>query len=286
MLKAMKSRVWFCTPIALWAFSVPQPAGADTQFRARQMTRTDVPADKGQCDIRLQIDAEAEVSVRGDLVHIRTISGRDGRDDGSECNVPLPARDVQGFRFEVADGRGEIRLLSPPSRRSGYQAVVYIRDSAAGEGRYHFRLSWIRTGGGVFPGDLRDDFPGRRRDDDFSQSRGGLAWNNTIHYSGRGRGSSVLSGYGSQSLSDASVDIDRGGKILVTFRTDSGRPLNLTGYVIASEGDTLRADVATDDAARLRGSMYLARDARGEVYRITLEATDGQSRLHLDWSRR
>ena len=75
-----------------------------------------------QCDIRLQIDAEAEVSVRGDLVHIRTISGRDGRDD-SEFNVPLPARDVQGFRFEVADGRGEIRLLSPPSRRSGYQAV-------------------------------------------------------------------------------------------------------------------------------------------------------------------
>ena len=75
------------------------------------MTRMDVPADKGQCDIRLQIDAEAEVSVRGDLVHIRTISGRDGRDDGSESNAPLPARDVQRFRFEVADGRDEIRCF-------------------------------------------------------------------------------------------------------------------------------------------------------------------------------
>ena len=83
----------------------------------------DVPADKGRCDIRLQIDAEAEVSARGDLVHSRTISGRDGRDDGSESNAP-PARDVHGFRFEVTDGRGGIRLLSPPSRRSGYQAVV------------------------------------------------------------------------------------------------------------------------------------------------------------------
>ena len=85
------------------------------------MTRMDVPADKGQCDIRLQIDAEAEVYVRGDPVHIRTISGRDGRDDGSESNAPVPERDVEGFRFEVADGRGAIRLLSRPSRRSGYQ---------------------------------------------------------------------------------------------------------------------------------------------------------------------
>jgi hypothetical protein len=65
--------------------------------------------------------AEAEVYVRGDPVHIRTISGRDGRDDGSESNAPVPERDVEGFRFEVADGRGAIRLLSPPSRHSGYQ---------------------------------------------------------------------------------------------------------------------------------------------------------------------
>lgn len=75
------------------------------------MTRMDVRVDKGQCDIRLQIDAEADVSVRGDLVHIPTISGRHGRDDGSESNTPLPARDVQGCRFEVSDGRAEIRLL-------------------------------------------------------------------------------------------------------------------------------------------------------------------------------
>ena len=90
--------------------------------------------------------------MRGDRVHIRTVSGRGGRDEGSESNAPLPARDVQGFRFGVADGRGGIRLVSPPSCRNRYQAVVYIRDCAEGEGRYHFRLSWIRTGGGVFPG--------------------------------------------------------------------------------------------------------------------------------------
>ena len=225
------------------------------------MTRGDVPVGKGQCDIRLRIDGEAEVSVRGDLVYIRTISGRDGRDDGSECNEPLPSRNPEGFRFEVHDGRGEIRLLSEPSRRSDYQAIVRIRDGAGGEGRYHFRLSWMMAGEG---------FPGRRRDFDGDDGRrGGLVWNNAAHFTGRGRGS-----YGSERLSDASVDIDRGGRILVSFRTESGRPLNFT------------ADVAGDGPGRLRGSMFLSRDARGEIDRISLDATNGRDRLHLDWERR
>ena len=99
-----------------------------------------------------------------------------------------------------------------------------------------------------------------------------MAWNNNYHSGGPGRGRSTLSGYGEQRLSDANVDIDRGGKILVTFRTDRGRPLNLTGYVIASEGDT--CEPTLPPTTRLHGSMYLSRDAPGEVYRITLEGLE------------
>ena len=62
------------------------PVVADTAFRTGRMTRDDVPRGKGQCDIRLQIDKEAEVRVRGDMVFVRTVSGREARDDGSECN--------------------------------------------------------------------------------------------------------------------------------------------------------------------------------------------------------
>ena len=279
--------------ISVLLISAVLPGWADTQFRARKMTRTDVPLGKGQCDIRLQVDNEVEVTVRGDMVLARTISGRDSRDAGSECNEPLPTHDIQGFRFEGVDSRGEMRLLAEPSRRNGYQAVVRIRDSAGGEGRYHFRLSWMMTGGTDFtrrdPDDFRrdaDDFPGRRHDDDFDDRRGGLAWNNTTHFAGAGRGSSNLTGYGGQRLMDVSVDIDRGNQILVSFRTDSGRPLRFSGQVIGVDGDTLKADVATDDRSRLRGPMYLSRTPRGEIYRITLEATDGQDRLSLDWGRR
>lgn len=256
------------------------------------MTRNDVPLGKGQCDIRLFVDDEVEVSLRGDFVYLRTISGHDGRDDGSECNEPLPNRPVQGFRFEGIDGRGEVRLLSEPSRQTDYQAIVRIRDKDSGEGRYHFRLSWMITGDGApdrtfgRPDD-RDDRRPNDRDDrrDPDDRRGGLAWNNTLHFGGRGRGSSTTTGYGAQRLSDVNVDIDRGGKILVSFRTDSGRPLTFTGSVIDFDPGSVRADVATDDRERLRGSMYLSRNDRGEVYRIALDATNGEDRLHLDWDR-
>lgn len=250
------------------------------------MTRTDVPVGKGQCDIRLRVDNEVEVSLRGDMVNIRTVSGRDARDEGSECNEPLPTDRVEGFRFEGIDGRGEVRLLADPTRRNGYQAVVRIRDSASGEDTYHFRLSWMMTGGGDVSRREDDDRRRPGRDDDFDNRPGGLVWNNAEHYTARGRGSSTLAGYGTQQLFDATIDIDRGNRILVSFRTDSGRPLTFSGSVIDRDGDTLKADVATDDRSRLRGSMYLSRSPRGDFYRINLEATDGQSRLTLDWDRR
>ena len=151
--------------LGLLALMLPLTARADTEFQARKMTRGDVPLGKGQCDIRLRIDGEAEITLRADRVHVRTISGRDGRDDGSECNEPLPVRAVEDFQFEVRDSRGEIKLLSEPDRRTGFGAVVRIRDSEGGEGRYHFRISWQMDGGGVGPGMGPGGRPGNRPGD-------------------------------------------------------------------------------------------------------------------------
>ena len=126
----------------LVAVCVAVPAIAGTRFQPRQMTRNDIPAGKGQCDIRLQVDGEVEVTVRGDRVDVRTVSGKDARDDGSECNLPLPKNEIGGFRFQVMERRDEIRLVNEPGARNGFSATVHIRDNGPGEGRYHFRLSW------------------------------------------------------------------------------------------------------------------------------------------------
>lgn len=264
------------------------PAAADLRFRARQMTRDDVPFGKGQCDIRLQVDSEVQVSVRGDSINVRTISGQEPRDDGSECNYPLPDRDLRDFNFEVKDSRNDIGLVEPPSPRNGFTAIVRIRDTSGGFGRYHFRLSWLAAGG---PGS--GGFTGGGRPPDFERDRpgggggGGFAWNNVVHFSGQGQGRSNLTGFGQQRLFDANVDIDRGGRIQVSFTTNSGRPIGFVGTVIGRDGDVLKAEVAGDERMlRLRGPMYITLRGRENVTSISLEATNGRDNLRLNWDRR
>jgi hypothetical protein len=249
------------------------PACADTRFRARHMTRNDVPAGKGQCDIRLQVDGQAEVSVRGDMVIIHTISGQDARDDGSECDFPLPDHEVRGFSFQVVESRNEMHLAEPPSRRNDFAAMVQIRDSSNGFGRYRFRLSW-ETGP---VSELQRDAAGRRDE--------GFTANNALNFRGRGLGEVRINGNGPRRLQDATINIDRGGKIVVSFHAEGPRPVVFTGALIGREEGRLKADMVTEDG-RLHGPMYLTVDARQNVTNITMDATDGQERLHLGWDRR
>ena len=263
------------------------PAAADTQFSIRRMTRNDVPFGKGQCDIRLQVDGEAEVSVRGNEVQIRTISGRDPRDDGSECNEPLPGRALGGFNFEVIDSRGDIALQGEPSPRNGYRAVVRIRDSKGGEGRYHFRLSWSMDGGGGgdrgpggVPGAGGGGLRGDRGERDGGPGGPGAGWNDSIDFRGPGRGT-VMQGRRRGRVMEAVVRIDRNGRVDATMETDSGR-LSFSGRVVRQEGNTLFADV---NSGGIRGNMAITTGRRNEVLRINM---DGQSRgenFRLDWSR-
>jgi hypothetical protein len=268
----MSDRKLLLAGMALFALCAALPALADTQFRIGRMTRNDVPPGKGQCDIRLQVDNEVDVSVHGDMVMIHTLAGRDPRDDGSECNAPLPDRNIEGFNFQVVESRNEIRLVAEPSRRNDFTAVVHIHDSAGGEGRYHFRLSWVIGAAGRPPEERRGGGPG-------------FSWNNTIDYRGQGRGSSALNNQAEERLLDVTVNVDRGGRIVVSFRGGRGRPLSFTGTLMASEGGRLKADVVSEDQ-RLHGPMYISVDSRQNVNSITLEATDGRDRLRVNWDRR
>jgi hypothetical protein len=259
--------------ISALLFCAALPAMADTQFRIRRMTRDDVPAGKGQCDIRLQVDNEARVTVRGDSVFIRTLAGRDPWDDGSECNMPLPDRPVPDFRFEVKDSRNEIRLLEQPSPRNGFAAVVYIRDTAGGVGRYHFRLSWEMRAV-----DMRQEEPRRGPE-------GGMAWNNVIHFRGEGRGVATMRDGFEQRLFNVNVDVDRGGRIVVVFRGERGRELTFSGNVVGREGGRWRADVVSDDR-RMRGPLFMSVGERDEINSISIEAGDGRDRMRVNWDRR
>jgi hypothetical protein len=306
--------------MALVCMLMALPAMADTRFRVRQMVRNDVPVGKGQCDIRLYVDGEVEVSVRGEMVLIRTISGRDARDDGSECNAPLPPRAPGGFGFEVKDKRGDIRLLAEPSRRSDFAAVVGIRDGQGGEGRYHFRLSWALGGGGG--GDRMDDRRGpdrqgpdrmddrrgpdrmddrqgpdrmddrrgpdrmddRRGPDRMDDRRGGLnGWNRTVDFSGRGDGRYSREGSGFRRITETSVRIDRDGNVSAGLVTEGWGRIELSGRVTRVMGDDrIAADVRAEDPRGPRGEMVFVL-GRDRVREISLSGTAGRDRCEISW---
>jgi hypothetical protein len=268
-------RTWVITLAVLAAI----PAWADSQFRIRQMNRDDVPRGKGQCDIRLQVDNEIEVAVRGDSVFVRTLSGQEPRDDGSECNAPLPHREMPDLAFEVKDSRNEIRLVGNPDRRNDFAAIVHIRDSAGGFGRYHFRLSWNMDA------PVSNYRPPDDRRDPLRPPTPGFVWNNVVSFHGTGRGAAIFNESDSRRLMDCNVDIDRGGKIVVSFRADRGRAVLFNGIVMDREGGRLKASVTSEDG-RLRGPMFISVDERQNVNSISLEATDGRDRLRVNWDRR
>jgi hypothetical protein len=273
-------RVWL---VAVTIVAVV-PAWADSRFRIKPAALADVPLGQSRCDIRLKVDNEVEVKLRRDTVDIHTISGQDAHNDGSECNAPLPDREVRDFHFQALEKRNDMELVQSPSRENEFAVIVRIHDTASGTGRYHFRLTWsdAATGPETHQG-TRDPLPPPRGPDDFS-------WNNVVNFRGRGQGQQVLDG-ADQKLADVSVDIDRSGKILVTFLAgrevpkERPRQIVFTGMVLRREESRLKADMATEDH-RLRGTMTLSLDDRNNVNSIALEATDGQSHLHLTWDRR
>jgi hypothetical protein len=238
------------------------PAYADIHFIARPMTG-DVPHGKGQCDIRLLVDDAVEVSVHGDGIDVHNISGGDAHDNQSECSAPLPDRDFDGFQFSVKEKRNQIYLAELPSARNGYKAVVFIRDTAPGEGRYDFRISWKLPAPPPPPG---------------------MSFNNTVHSAAVGHGEARVDDRPALALTKGAVDFDRGGNILVVFDMPRGAPVSFRGTVMSWERGVMKADIAADERFdHLRGPMYLYFDGKKQIFKIELHATDGQQRLTLKW---
>lgn len=127
--------------------------------------------DNGKCTIEVEVDAVADVEVRGDTGWIRTLEGQPSTWRRFECTSAIPRNPVN-FRFKGVDGRGDVRLIRDPS--SGGAAVVRINDSKGGREGYTFDLEW--SGGGSYSGN--DPYYDRRRrdsgpyDDRYNRNRG------------------------------------------------------------------------------------------------------------------
>src|SRR5947209_15230759 len=116
-----------------------------SQDTMRANVRGNNRSDQGKCTIEVDVDAVADVEVRGDTARIRTLSGEPARLKRFDCDSILPTRPGD-FRFTGVDGRGRVALVQDP--RNGGPAVIRIEDPKNGREGYTFDLEW--RGGGSY----------------------------------------------------------------------------------------------------------------------------------------
>ena len=129
---------------------------SNIEFRPRFTSSLD--SREGSCKLRLRIDDEAQVTMRGDRVVVRTLRGAPARDVGSECTGPLPSSGIQDFDFEKTDGRGRAEVVERPDRRNNSRVVIAVRDENGGDDKYTLEFRW--TAGSAFGGGI--DRPSER----------------------------------------------------------------------------------------------------------------------------
>jgi hypothetical protein len=215
----MKRALFICAVTLLGSW---QAAAQDERRQAVITGRGGSP----KCTIEVEVDAVADVEIRGNTGRLHTLAGSHSIWRRFECNEPMPANPVN-FRFRGIDGRGRQTLIGDP--RSGGAAVVRIEDPKAGREGYTFDLEWggeaspYGGGPGGFgypsappPGDDRDR--DRRRDGDrrFTSS-------DAIHECGEAaEGQLRRNGYSETKILNANVD-DQPGHNDWIYGTLSGR---------------------------------------------------------------
>jgi hypothetical protein len=196
----------------------------DVTFTPRQMKEWNEQGADGRCIIRVVVDDEADIELRGNEVRIRVLRGGAGKDDGSECTQWLPLGGFTRFSWRGIDGRGEVRMVQEPRIGNDSTAIVAIKDSRRGAEGYTFEFSWTTDGSALWtPNAARISGNTRRRTGGVGgyrpQARPFTGVNETP------------SGRGQISLGNRSDQVQR---MRVNLRNDGGFDLSVYSSVVTS----------------------------------------------------
>lgn len=121
-------------------------AQVEIQLRVRQQPGWDPRAREGRCEVRVWVDHQAELRMRGDGVFVRTLEGARSYDEGSACSQPLPYNSVRDLQVRQIAGRSRVNLVQAPDRMNNYTALISINDDQGGGDHYAFEVTWRSDG--------------------------------------------------------------------------------------------------------------------------------------------
>ena len=95
--------------------------------------------ERGECRVEVQVDAAAEVEIRGVNATLRNLAGSSPQWRRFDCTAAMPANPIN-VRFNGLAGRGRQELVRGP--QNGGATVVRIQDPDGGADGYAFVVTW------------------------------------------------------------------------------------------------------------------------------------------------
>ncbi len=108
-----------------------------------------------------EVDGKVEITVRGDRMDTREISGPMTNALKYRVYDALPARSGQ-VRLQMQQGRGSVKISQQPAVSNNFSAVITVEDPQGGRGIYAFQLFWDLTGSQSAPTTGSNSGNGRR----------------------------------------------------------------------------------------------------------------------------
>ncbi len=87
------------------------------------------------------VDDVVRISIRGNRVSSRIISGQSLRNERFDINKTLTRQNLN-VRVDKRSGRGSVRVIQQPRSSNNYTAVIEIRDSKGGRDDYRIEADW------------------------------------------------------------------------------------------------------------------------------------------------
>ena len=113
-------------------------ARVEIHLRIGQQPGWKLGAGEGRCDVRMWVDHQAELRIRGDRINVRTVEGSRSYDEGSACSQPLPYNSIRDFQVRQIAGRNRVNVVQEPNRMNNYTAMLSINDDQGGGDHYAF----------------------------------------------------------------------------------------------------------------------------------------------------
>lgn len=87
------------------------------------------------------VDDVVQITIRGNSVQSKAVSGRVVTNENFNFTSPLPSRRVD-VEIDKKKGRGSVRVMQQPRRENDFTTVIEVRDTSGGARDYELEIYW------------------------------------------------------------------------------------------------------------------------------------------------